>query len=344
MMRFITLFLLLLMIVGSFSVWWLYRQVYVSTPAFESEVMFEINRGDSVRAIATRLATEGLVDRPELLVRYIAWKELDRSITHGVLRFDRAMTIVELADFLTQSTTREERVVTIIPGSNLREIALYFEREGIAEVVDVYALLGKPAERAISTYPTDRHPFLFQGKPDTISLEGYLAPETFRVYVNATLEEIVELFISLRARQIEEVREDIERSGRTVFDILTLASILEKEVRGETDKKMVADLFWRRLGLRWALQADSTVHYAVGKLGNVFTTATDRETRSLWNTYQYPGLPAGPISMPSMMAIRATLHPTPNDYWYFLTTLDTGDVKYGRTLEEHNMNVWRYLR
>jgi len=123
---------------------------------------------------------------------------------------------------------------------------------------------------------------------------------------------------------------------------LTLASIVEREVRGERDRKKVADIFWRRLDMNWALQADSTVHYAVGKTGNVFTSKEDRDSLSPWNTYKYPGLPLGPISNPDLESIMASIYPEPNEYYYFLTD-EEGVVHYGKTLEEHNENRRKYL-
>jgi len=122
-----------------------------------------------------------------------------------------------------------------------------------------------------------------------------------------------------------------------------MASILEREVRSKDDKAIVSDLFWRRYNLNWALQADSTVHYAVRKKGDVFTTREDRDSVSPWNTYKYPGLPLGPISSPSLGSIMAAIYPEGNNYWYFLTDSD-GAVHYAKNLDEHNQNVQKYLR
>ena len=96
--------------------------------------------------------------------------------------------------------------------------------------------------------------------------------------------------------------------------------------------------------MNWALQADSTIHYIVGTSGSVFTSDLDRQVDSLWNTYKYPGLPLGSIGTPSLESIKAAIYPENNDYWYFLTTLDTGKVIYAKTLAEHNINIANYLR
>ncbi|MEK7213333.1 MAG: endolytic transglycosylase MltG, partial [Patescibacteria group bacterium] len=88
---------------------------------------------------------------------------------------------------------------------------------------------------------------------------------------------------------------------------------------------------------------DSSVHYAVNRTGTVFTTSKERQVDSLYNTYKYPGLPLGPISNPGLLAIKAALYPSPNNYWYFLSD-EEGKIHYARTLEEHNLNKAKYLR
>ncbi len=337
------LFLLIVLILG-IVVFVLYRKIYVTKFNFTSEVSFAIEQGESVASIAKRLEEMHIVSSASILQKYVAWKKFDRSITHGTIIFDKALTIVGVAELLAQDKSGAERVVTIIPGSTLRDIATYFEKEGIATVEEVYSLLGQPAKFEKPGYTIDSKKNVFNGKPENVSLEGYLAPETFNVFANATLSEIVDKFIRERERQIESLRSDILESGLSVHEVLTIASVIEKEVRSEQDRKLVADLFFRRLNAGWALQTDSSVHYVVGTPDSVFTSASDRATDSLWNTYKYPGLPAGPIAIPSLSSIDAVLHPTPNDYWFFLTTLDTGKVIYSKTADEHTANVYKYLR
>jgi UPF0755 protein len=131
-------------------------------------------------------------------------------------------------------------------------------------------------------------------------------------------------------------------SGRSFYDIVTMASIIEKEVRGEEDRQKVADIFWRRLGIGMALQADSTVNYATRKnLPSV--TAKDLEVDSRYNTYKYPGLPPGPIANPGMTALIAAIRPLKNTDWFFLTDKD-GNVHYAKTFDEHIRNKQKYLR
>lgn len=243
---------------------------------------------------------------------------------------------------------RPEINITIIPGWNLRQIADYLvEQKFASSTDDVYKVTGRPGE----IYKTNDSVKNFMGigdiwidRPVRVSYEGYFAPETMRVFVDASIAEVLERFLSYREKQIDsDMIAAIQAKGITVHELLTMASIVEKEAKFPEDRTMVADILWRRLKIGWALQVDSSVHYAVARTGDVFTTAQEREMDSPWNTYKYPGLPPGPISNPSIATIQATLYSTPNNYWYFLSDKE-GRMHYARTLEEHNENKYKYLR
>lgn len=239
---------------------------------------------------------------------------------------------------------REEVTLTILPGWNLRDVADYLVKKGIASsTADVYLVTGLPAvpfklpNQAVQ--PEDSFK-----KFAYYNYEGYLAPETIRFFKGATPREVVERFFEQQMMELtEDMRGEAIRRGITWHELLTMASLVEREARGETDRKMVADILWRRLGMGWAFQVDSSVHYISGRSGDVFTTSKERDSLSLWNTYKYPGLPPGPISMPSQQSIKAALYPEKNSYWYFLTDHD-GKMHYAITLDEHNVNRSKYLR
>jgi UPF0755 protein len=127
-----------------------------------------------------------------------------------------------------------------------------------------------------------------------------------------------------------------------LYEIVIIASIVEREVQSPEDMALVADLFWRRDDIGMGLQADSTVNYVTGKK-DAAISYEDTQVDSLYNTYKYRGLPYGPISNPGIAAIRATVYPTPNSAVYFLTDMQ-GTVHYAETLDGHNANKARYLR
>jgi UPF0755 protein len=233
---------------------------------------------------------------------------------------------------------REEITITIIPGWNLINVADYFVKMGVvSSTKEVFVLTGEPVSEQTKHFAYDNS-FLI-GKSSGLSLEGYLAPETYRVFKDATLWEIVQKLVDQREKQFYQTSSTVQDFHR----VLTLASLVEEEARTPEDRRLVSDILLRRLSKNWALQLDSSVHYAVGKTGTVFTTAKERDVKSPWNTYKYPGLPPGPICNPSFDSIEAVLSPTKNSYWYFLSGND-GKMHYATTLEEHAANRYKYLR
>ncbi len=194
----------------------------------------------------------------------------------------------------------------------------------------------------------ESHPFVIAAeKPDDIDLEGYLFPDTYRFLTDATAEDIVQEMIDTMETKYDTAMPD-DRFGiagnlmLTPHEYLTLASIVEKEVRLPDTMAMVADIFLKRLNIGMALQSDATVNYVTGG-DDPSVSLADTDIESLYNTYKYPGLPPGPISNPGANALTAVASPTANAYYYFLTT-DDGEVHYAVTHDQHVANKARYLR
>lgn len=317
----------------------------------EGALTITVLEDETVAALARRLEEENTISSDRLFLLYLRFNKLDTGIQSGIFSVSSPVTIRSIAQTITSPTLLAEKEITILPGWDNAEIAAYFEKEGIASYQEVIDLIGESAvgynQRIIPLLNTKTFA-LADRRPQAASLEGYLSPNTYRIFVNASLEDILSKLVAQREKEFEQEKQaweqSLKESGRSFHDILIVASLLEKEVRGAKDKAIVADIFWRRLEAGWPLQADSTVHYLTQKHGSVFTTAADRATDSPWNTYKYPGLPFGPIANPSKESIHAALFPEKNNYWYFLTTLDTGEVMYARTNDEHNANVAEYLR
>ncbi len=281
------------------------NEIYLLKPADGAEeVSIDIAEGATLKEVSRLLADGRLVSSPRLFEWYMRWRDLDREIRQGPFHIERGTSMRRIADLLTALAGRE-RAITIIEGWTRNDIA------------DYLATFGIPREEFLE---------LSEG------FEGYLFPDTYRIFESARAVEIV-----------EKMRANFDRRvGTITSDDLILASIVEREVAGDEDRRMVADIFRRRLEIGWALQADATVNYVTGK-NTPAISAEDRDLDSPYNTYKYRGLPPGPISNPGLSAINAVRNPTPNEFWYFLT--DTaGNVHYAETLDEHNENKARYLR
>jgi len=248
---------------------------------------------------------------------------------------------------------REEINVTIIPGWNLRQIADdWVEKRIVKSQEEFFALVGKPSynykaagEKApvLSLADGEEWAALFSDKPGNVSYEGYLFPDTYRVYADAKPDDILQkIFENLNKKITSEIREEIKRQKKSFYEILVMASVVEKEAPTKSDMAKVADIFWRRYEQNWALQSCATVNYITGK-NDPGVTNDDKEIDSLFNTYMYPGLPLGAISNPGMDAIKAVVYPEKNSYWYFMSDGE-GITHYAKTLDEHNANVYKYLR
>lgn len=189
--------------------------------------------------------------------------------------------------------------------------------------------------------PLETHPFVVAAdKPDNVDLEGYLFPDTYRFFPDATADDIVTAMLDEMAEKVTAIGV-APKPGYTIHDVLTLASIVEKEVRQPETRAVVAGIFWNRLAIAMPLQSDATINYIIGG-DDPSPTLADLEVESLYNTYQHPGLPPGPIASPGLVAVTAALQPTATNYYYFLTT-DDGDIHYAETHDEHVANKARYL-
>ncbi len=297
-------------------------------------VVVDIAPGASVKEVAEQLKEADLISSPMWFRFYGRATGRARRIQAGqaeVVQGTDAATIFSLLS----SAGAAEKKVTIIEGWTLKDIDAMLVKEGIATEGEVMAL-------GLDATFRSAYPFLSE-IPEGLDIEGYLFPDTYRVFEDATAADVLKKALNeFEDRVMNRRAEEIAESDRPLFEVVTIASILEREVRRPEDMRNVADIIERRLELGMALQMDSTVNYVTGKK-TPGISLDDREIDSPYNTYKYPGLPKGPISNPGDAAINAALDPDPNPYLYFLTTAD-GEVVYARTNEEHAANKVKYLR
>jgi len=193
-----------------------------------------------------------------------------------------------------------------------------------------------------------RAQFSFLGEEDE-SLEGYLFPDTYRVYASSSLAEVTAKLLDNFDRKLSpEMRQEIARQGRTIREVIIMASIVEKEAPLQNsggdnrDARLIAGIFWDRLKYGQALQSDATLSYIFrdNKPGH---SGQELEVSSPYNTYKYPGLPPGPIANPGLEAIKASVYPIYSEYNYFLTDSQRR-VYYAKTYVEHLQNKNLYLK
>ena len=242
MIKKITIILLVAALYAAGSMW-MFRQSKTS----DAEIRFSFHTDETLTQFADRLHEDGIIRQPHIFLLYIRLSGADRNAQAGDFVLAKPFTIARIAEILSRPGTAEKEI-TIIPGWTLRDIAAYLVKEGIAKNEDeVYAQTGHPAtigdEAAPRLYGLGDYPFLLS-KPTRVSLEGYLRPDTYRIYKSATLDDVLRRLLSERAQQIPDTwYADAKQQGKTMHEIFTMASMLQKEVRGSEDKKMVADIF-----------------------------------------------------------------------------------------------------
>lgn len=250
---------------------------------------------------------------------------------------------------------KPEYTIRILEGWTSRDIAQYFEENEKWPSDDFFKVAGFPQvdyrnNKKLPSIPDFSLNYSFlKDKPEYYGLEGYLFPDTYRVYASSTVTEVVEKMLSNFDQKLTlKMRDDIKSQGRSIYDVVTLASIVEKESplnyqSGDNrDARIIAGIFLNRLRNGQALQSDATLSYIYNDNKSAHS-GEELDADSPYNTYRYKGLPPGPICNPGILAIEAAIYPIKTDYNYFLTT-DNGDVVYARTYDDHLKNKYKYLK
>lgn len=250
---------------------------------------------------------------------------------------------------------KPEETIKILEGWTSRDIGQYFERQGKWQSEEFLEVAGFPQVdyRTDKDMPalkdwSDKFSFL-SDKPKYYGLEGYLFPDTYRIYASSTVADVIEKMLeNFDSKLTEKMRSDIKKQGKSIYSIITMASIIEKEApisyqKGDNrDARIISGIFWNRLKSGIALGSDATLSYIFGD-NNPAHSGKDLEVNSPYNTYKYRGLPPGPICNPGILAIEAAIYPITTDYYYFLTAED-GQVIYAHTNEEQSANKYKYLK
>lgn len=295
--------------------------------------LFIIQPGESVSSIATRLQEKNLINSEFGFKAYLQLTDKASKLKAGEHYLFTDMSIKEIVETLMIASSQPDTQITIIEGWNNENIAEYLNSNlGIKENDFMAA--------------TSRNYLDYSFLPNNNIkdyLQGYLFPDTYRILPDATPEDIINKMLDTFETKVYSPNlSSIQKSSMNLHDILTLASIVEMEVKSDADRKLVADIFLRRLADNYPLQSDATVNY-VTKSGRAQSTINDTKMDSPYNTYKYSGLPPGPIGNPSLSSIKAVINPVINTYYFFLTTKDDGRVIYSRTYEEHLQNKSKYL-
>jgi UPF0755 protein len=323
------------------------RRDALDTPAGadDTPITFTIESGQSVAEIAGDLKARRLISDTELFRRYVQYRRLDAGIQAGTYTLRQTMTIPEIARAL-QSAQAPDQQVTIPEGKRLEEVAeLVAQQTGITR--EDFLSMAQTGWR--ETDLLQDYPFLAE-IPPTYTLEGFLFPDTYRLALNATAYDLIDRMLEDFDRRVTpELRESFTAHGLTLYEGITLASIVEREAVIDAERPVIAGVFHNRLRDGWFLASCPTVQYALGYRSDEsswwkrFITFDDLEVASPYNTYRNLGLPPAPIANPGFAAIQAAAQPAETGFYFFMVdcTQEDGSHFFSVTEEEHLANFNR---
>lgn len=314
-------------------VWWTQNTKPVSTHTEVSD--FVITRGTNAEKVGQQLYEKGFIKSPLAFKIYVQLFDKTQKVQAGQFKLSPSYSLTQIVDALSKGPT--ELWVTIPEG---------LRREEVAEKITTGLSLD-PARTTIF-----RSEFLTQ----TEKLEGQLFPDTYLFGKEVSTEKVVSTLKNTFDKRLDEqMRKDIVKTGYTLPQIITLASIIERETKGKDieERPTVAGIYYNRLRVGMPIQADATVQYALANIKCAKAVPCeewwptvlrdDYQLNNSYNTYVNNALPPGPIANPGLLSLKAAIYPAESDYLFYIHDED-GKIHYAKTLAEHNQNVARYLR
>lgn len=298
---------------------------------------FTIGIGESVDSVASHLEAVGLIRDGEAFRSYLIYSGLDTSIQAGDYELSTAMSVLDIAHEL-QDATPEEVTFVVLPGWRAEEIAASLATSGLQITGDEFL-------SAVKT-PPGQYDFLSGAS----TVEGFLYPDSyiFSRNISAPEEMIAAMVRNFASHLTSELENGFERQGLTVYQAVTLASMVEREAVQDDERALIASVYLNRIKTGMKLDADPTVQYAIGYniLQQTWWTnplsLLDLQVNSVYNTYIYEGLPPSPIANPSLDALRAVAFPAETPYLFFRAKCDgSGFHEFSETFDEHLQNACR---
>ncbi len=316
------------------------RRGEIEAPASDDStpVLFSIAPGETAATIAVRLQEAGLIGDAQLFRLLVYYRGIDSQLEAGYYQLRPNMNMEEMVEAL-QHGQPEEALLTIPEGWRAEEIAELLEKRGLADAQEFMQLVRE------GRFNND----FLSSRPQGVSLEGYLFPDTYRIGQGLGAEEIVSLLLdNFGQRFTEEMGEEAAAQGLTIHQVVTLASLVEREAKIDQERPIIASVYLNRWRAGWLLESDATAQYALGyqeESGQWWKSPVTLEEMkaadSPYNTYLYPGLPPGPICNPGLASIQAVLEPAQTKYM-FLYHKGDGSHAFAETYEEHLENQRRY--
>lgn len=288
-----------------------------------SRTRITINEGSSPSSIAAQLQDKNLIRNKWAFDLYIRLSGAHSELQAGLYSISPSESVATIVQHLVAGKV-DQSSLTFLPGATVTEDKAALQKAGYSQK-EIDAAFTKTYNHA-----------LFADKPASADLEGYIFGETYHFKGDATVEQILTTTFDeyYAALERENLIEGFKAQGLNLYQGITLASIIQREVPNADDQKQVAQIFLKRLSINMPLGSDVTYQYAAKQLGVSPSPGLD----SPYNTRKYPGLPPGPIASPGLTALEAVAHPADGDYLYFLSG-DDGITYFAKTADEHEANI-----
>jgi UPF0755 protein len=310
-------------------------RLFVASGPGDPPLVFVVAPGEPLSSVAMRLDAAGLLPRgplfgPAVFVLYARVTGADRDVKSGEYELDPGMPPTRILAKLVAGEVMTHAVV-LPEGLRVDEVAARLEQAGILSAADFVRVASDPARARELGIEAE-------------GLEGYLYPETYRFRRGAPPDQVARAMLDeFRARLAPEDAAAIARSGRSLHEIVTLASIVEKETAVPDERPLIAAVFRNRLERGMRLETDPTVIYGIPDFDGNLRRSDLENAENPYNTYRIPHLPPGPIASPGAASLRAVVEPAETEYLYFVSRND-GSHTFSKTYEEHLAAVNRYQR
>lgn len=321
-------FLAVILLVGA-TISFFDRTVTASRGIRTEPTIVTFGEREGVTELATTLRAAGIIGSKYGFIYHVLKEDVRTKLRAGNYLLDGTMSIPDIVRKIVRGETVEKGVkVTFPEGLTAEEMAARLDTNGLPGAA--FLEMVRHPEPSLSA----RYPFL-SIVPAGSTLEGFLFPDTYFFDAEGGADAVIGKMLDGFADRAAPLLSEVPESDR--YATLVLASVLETEVRTESDRRTVADIFLRRIDAGMPLQSDATVRYVLGET-KVKHSLEDIAVASPYNTYANKGLPPGPISNPGLVSVRAALDPLPNPYWFFLNNPETGKTVFSETFEEHVAN------
>lgn len=298
----------------------------------KQEQQFEVMQGDDALALGERLEQSGIITSRFAFVWHLLREGNLHHLVAGEYLLSGTLSIPEVAFLITEGKVVSQDIkVTFPEGWTTKKMAARLTASELPGDNFSY-LVAHPL-------PAWRTQFDFLADlPEGASVEGYLFPDTYLFNREAVAQTIIETMLRNFGKKVSaDIRTSLVAKQKSLFSAVTLASIVENEVPTERDRRLVSDLFARRLTIGQPLQSCATLQYILGIDKKQYSFEETRVV-SPYNTYLNVGLPAGPVGNPGLMSLKSVASPEPNEYFYFLSDPKTGETIFSKTYEEHLAN------